>query len=319
MRYFIILFAMVVSGCDDLLPLSSPEQVVIKYLEARLSEQYRDSYQYISAEDKQHKNIEAFLEETHTGASALKGMLSDSIKFSIKDSVISNNKAVVRVDVIRPDVPSLVLALMDADKPPGIKGLTMKTYTQSINLRKENGQWRVFLGWQVEGLIIEARALRDKHDLIGAAEKYSEVLSLNVDSDIAAQALKEINSETKESNEKAAYIASIKLYDLKVEYQETRRHGRVPGVEFKLKNNGVRSLDRVEVTIYFKDESGSTIHEDNFHPVFVSPYSTSSNKPLKPNYVWKAEQDKFYVSKSVPDEWKEGAVSARITDIKFTE
>jgi hypothetical protein len=40
---------------------------------------------------------------------------------------------------------------------------------------------------------------------------------------------------------------------------------------------------------------------------------------LKQNYIWQMENGNFYKAASVPTEWKEGAVSAKITDIKFAE
>lgn len=51
--------------------------------------------------------------------------------------------------------------------------------------------------------------------------------------------------------------------------------------------------------------------------MWVTKYSISDNKPLKPNYIWQLERGKFYQAKSVPDEWKAGSVSAKITDLEF--
>ncbi len=93
--------------------------------------------------------------------------------------------------------------------------------------------------------------------------------------------------------------------------------GRVPGVTFKLKNNGDRTLDKVKVTVFFNDENGNIIFEEDYHPVLVSDYSLYDNKPLKPNYVWRNERGRFYSAKSVPSEWKTGDVTAKITDIEF--
>ena len=70
--------------------------------------------------------------------------------------------------------------------------------------------------------------------------------------------------------------------------------------------------------MYFKDAKGNVIAEETYYPVLVSEFSFGrDNKPLKPNYIWQLERGKFYRADSVPDEWKEGAVSAKITDIEF--
>jgi len=94
----------------------------------------------------------------------------------------------------------------------------------------------------------------------------------------------------------------------------------VPGVTFKIRNDGERSLDNVEVTIYFKNERGNVISEEDYNPVLVTKYSFSADKKaLKPGYIWQMEQGKFYTAKQVPSEWKEGSIDASITDIRFTE
>jgi hypothetical protein len=119
---------------------------------------------------------------------------------------------------------------------------------------------------------------------------------------------------------KAAYMdENLELYDLSAKYIETFVDGRVPGVLFKLRNNGEKSLDRVEVTVYFKDGNGNVIAEEDFHPVRVSEYSLNDNKPLRPGYIWQVEQGRYYTAKQVPSEWKEGSIEASITDIRFTE
>lgn len=119
----------------------------------------------------------------------------------------------------------------------------------------------------------------------------------------------------------AEYIAQhVELYDVSAKYMNAALDGRVPGVLFKIRNNGDRSLDRVEVTIYFKDAAGRVIAEEDYHPVLVSEYSFSgNNKPLKPGYIWQMEKGKFYSAKKVPDEWEEGSIDAAITEVRFTE
>jgi len=124
-----------------------------------------------------------------------------------------------------------------------------------------------------------------------------------------------------EDSIKAAYIAEhLELYDVSAKYMDSLLDGQVPGVLFKVRNKGERSLDKVEVTVYFKNANGGVIAEEEYIPVLVSEFSFSGdNKPLKPGYVWQMEKGKFYAAKSVPSEWKEGSVAASITEIRFTE
>lgn len=121
------------------------------------------------------------------------------------------------------------------------------------------------------------------------------------------------------SREEASYIGEhLQLYDLEAKYFDSILDGQVPGVTFKLKNTGNRTLNEVEVRVEFMDENGQAIAEEEYHPVLVSEYNVSGdNTPLRPNYIWQGEPDQFYSAKSVPSEWAEGKARAIITDIEF--
>jgi hypothetical protein len=158
----------------------------------------------------------------------------------------------------------------------------------------------------------------------GTAEKV-QMKQANLQSE-AVQAEREVEEqaktekERKEKEEKKAYIPSIDLYGFKAKYFSTYLDGRIPGVEFKLKNKGTRTLRKVEVTVYFKDRSGTVIAEKDYNPVLVTEYSFGGdNKPLKPNYIWQLERGKFLQATSIPAEWAEGNAEARITDIDFLD
>lgn len=160
-----------------------------------------------------------------------------------------------------------------------------------------------------------------------AAEGISQSLTSAFDDNSASRPSAEARADDgnpeqgQATAQSAEYIAQhVELYDVSAKYMNAALDGRVPGVLFKVRNNGDRSLDRVEVTIYFRDASGRVIAEEDYHPVLVSEYSFSGdNKPLKPGYIWQMEKGKFYSAKKVPDEWEEGSVDAAITEIKFTE
>lgn len=119
--------------------------------------------------------------------------------------------------------------------------------------------------------------------------------------------------------EEAAYIkANLRLYDLEAKYYESMLDGKIPGVDFKIKNGGTRTVNRLTVRIVFQDSEGKPIAEEEYNPVFVVEGGFSDNdKPLRPNYIWQNEPDRFYTAKSVPSEWAEGKATATITDIEF--
>lgn len=157
------------------------------------------------------------------------------------------------------------------------------------------------------------------YDLYGyisrpALQKASAPSSVSSLTDSAVSSADEVNA--KPSIEEAAYIKqNLTLYDLEAKYFETYS-GRTPGVNFKMKNNGNRTLNSVTVRIVFKDAEGNAIAEEEYNPVLVSSYGTD-NTPLRPGYIYQNERDKFYTADKVPSEWKSGNASATITDIEF--
>ena len=118
-----------------------------------------------------------------------------------------------------------------------------------------------------------------------------------------------------------AYIHDhLELYELKASYMDSLLNGRIPGVAFKLRNKGDKTLEKVKVVVLFKDAAGAVIAEEDFLPVLVTEYSFGGdNKPLRPGYIWQMERGKFYMAKGVPTEWSEGAAEARITEIRFAK
>jgi len=111
----------------------------------------------------------------------------------------------------------------------------------------------------------------------------------------------------------AAYARNhVRLYGVVAKHYDSLLDGRVPGVEFKLQNNGDKTLTKVSVTVYFKDRTGKTIHEASYRPL-------ASFEELRPGYIWQMERGKFYTTGSVPSEWQTGAVTAKITECEIRE
>jgi len=62
------------------------------------------------------------------------------------------------------------------------------------------------------------------------------------------------------SFDKSQYIAQhLQLYDVSAKYVKSVVGNKVPGVFFKIRNSGTRTLNRVVITAYFKDREGKTI------------------------------------------------------------
>jgi hypothetical protein len=117
------------------------------------------------------------------------------------------------------------------------------------------------------------------------------------------------------AQERAEYIAGyLELYETSARYQKLAYDEILPGIRFKLKNTGPRTLEEVEVSVFFKDAAGNVISEKKFYPV-----RPSENEPLKPGFIWQMEPNYFYSAKNVPSEWKQELTEFRITDIRFSD
>ena len=85
--------------------------------------------------------------------------------------------------------------------------------------------------------------------------------------------------------------------------------------EIKVKNNGNKSITQLTVTVYFKDESGNTIGENNINIGISDVYNTVS--ALKPNYEWASEEDHYYELKKLSDNINPTRNEIKITSVKF--
>lgn len=341
MAVMCVLTILLLVGCEKI--GSSPKEVLSKYLDASLNGRYEEAYQYVSAKDKAIKSLQEYLSENSKEEGLFARALASKISYKIKEVTITGNNAKASVEVTTPDFGVIFedilgvafksafgekkdekeIEKMLAEKYKG-KEIPVTNTTQLFDLINGPEGWKVFFDWETKKKINEAmsqaKQLEKEKKIYAAKDKYQEVLELNSKMVEATEKIEELNKEIKSFKEKQAYIKNVVLYDLKAKYYKTYLEDRLPGVKFKLKNKGNRTLKKVEVTIYFKDANGIIITEKTYCPVLVTEYSFGSdNKPLKPNYIWQLEREKFYKADSVPSEWKEGAVSAKITNIEFAE
>jgi hypothetical protein len=355
---WLIMFSfMAITGCDNIYWFiqSGPKEVLNNYLDASLKNRSEEAYKYVSSEDQSAKSLDEYKAETVKKGNAFSEIITSNVSFKVLTVTETGDSAKADVEITRPDMGVMFKDLMGAafksafggKENSDLKKELMKKYEneefptttkkEDFHLVKEKEGWKIFLGWKdkkearekekakrkkqagIEVLLLEAKTLRVSKDFTGAIQKYEEALALGGETFEARNAIREIKFEREAIKEKQTYFNKVVLYDLKAKYYETLLEGRLPGVEFKLKNKGDRTLKKVEVTVYFKDAKGTIIAEKEYHPVLKTSYSLLSrnNKPLKPNYIWQMERGKFYKADSVPSEWKEGRVSAKITNIEF--
>jgi hypothetical protein len=332
-------------------PAPAPEEVLSAYLEAQKSGNFEAAYGLLSTADRAFRSKDEYQADEEKGF-AIAGALAQAFTYKVKSVKLDGLKSVITVENTHPDVmaivgPILAMALTGGDDDA--KGKVRKAVTERLasgnfptattvftkTLIKEADGWRVY-----EGLEVKSRATRllEEGERLARAKKYEaaensfgQVANIPGDEvkDEREKGRKELaeakaNAEKTKANaekeqRKQAYLKRLKLYDLETGLYDTYLDKRVRGVKFKLKNEGDLTLSRVEVTVYFKDATGTTIHEESFVPVSVKSFGLDNRGPLRPGYIWELERGTFYTAKSVPTEWKPGAAEARITDLDFLE
>jgi len=149
-----------------------PVQVLKYYLKAVYARDYRAAYERISVEDRKHKSEVDYLGENPSflgPALELSSKLTDMIEFRNLRTEILADRATIKFSVRFPDAnaPPLQKLLLEFDpdrlarlsikeiqavkkKLESMRGqgnLPMIEGEDSLELARENGQWRVLLGW----------------------------------------------------------------------------------------------------------------------------------------------------------------------------
>ena len=117
--------------------------------------------------------------------------------------------------------------------------------------------------------------------------------------------------DANEKEPEEEYIAKVILRNVTMGKSTTGKDG----VFGELKNTGNRTLDEVEITIYYLDKTGKPIYERKYSPVFVErlSFDPDTRQPLKPNYV-----REFGYTLHSPSEWS-GKVNVAVTKVKFAD
>jgi len=333
----IILIAAALSFAGCGINTESPENVLQTYRRAVESGDKDVAYKLLSIKDRTIKSLEEYRGKNSEDLWFSKAF-SDVTTYKVISTDIRGEKASIKLESRYPDL-NVIVADYEAAKKSGDEEARKKVVsrmkahdfpkmseTSTFDLVLEPDGWKIFVDYEkdakVAELLKEARKLKDKKKFVAALEKFKEASSLRPNEKYLQDYAQETVDLAKKQAESEAYIPKVELYQLQGRYYNSVLDGRLPGVEFKLKNTGDRTLNEVEVCVYFHDASGTILAEKIYHPVLVisSEYSYSrNNSPLKPGYIWQHESGKFYSAKHVPSEWKPGAVTAKVTYIKFAE
>lgn len=123
----------------------------------------------------------------------------------------------------------------------------------------------------------------------------------------------------KTSAEKMEYIEKyLQLFEIESSYIKTYSDEEVPAFRYAIKNTGRETLTKIEVLVYFLDKEGTPFFEENYFPVLVSDSGFNDSRPLKPNYTFRMESNKWMTEKSLGEEWG-GEIDIEIVEIELSE
>lgn len=118
--------------------------------------------------------------------------------------------------------------------------------------------------------------------------------------------------------EKSEYMENkVSIFDFEATRIDTYSDKNIPAVRFAIKNIGNKSLDKVKVTVIFYDWDDLPIYEKSYLPVLVSEYSVSGDTPLKPNYIKREKEGRYYTVEELGPEWS-GKATISVTEIEFS-
>jgi len=197
---------------------------------------------------------------------------------------------------------------------------------EAEHLRKEQEAQRLKEERQLQqvkkALAIQKQAIQLKKDgqLCQALSKYQEIMAI----DEIIKLPNEITVNTKEAieelNKKISYLEKVEIHRFEATHINTLSRKNIPAVRFKLNNTGDRNLNKVSITIYFKNAIGKIIKEKNYHPIFVTEYKNSRNtKPLEAGHSWDMPEGEYYTIDDMPSEWQDGEAEIKVTDLEFVK
>ena len=172
------------------------------------------------------------------------------------------------------------------------------------------------IDWKLSGITLPAQPVRSSlDDIAQSALKSARAKTPKVNKSRKDQGKKKRVQVAKLSSEKKAYMEDMELKNLTVGKGKKFLFGSPnPGLFATLTNKGNRTLNEVEVTVYFYNGKGAIVSEKKLYPVSVSKYRPGrDNDPLQSQ---KSKKVGYLVKEFAPSSWA-GKVQMRVTNIMF--
>lgn len=128
------------------------------------------------------------------------------------------------------------------------------------------------------------------------------------------------NSVASNTDSSVDYADKIQILNAKASWANTYS-GREVGVDLKVKNIGDKTVTDLAITVFFLDEAGNPIHEDDFSVASSGDLARTTAliydldvSPIRPNYI---RDLRNLSSKNVPTDWKGGTVRAKVKRVEL--
>lgn len=323
----------------------SAKTTLSQFLDATLKGQHAQVYALHASADQAVQSEQAFLAEKSGMGAGLAQIVNSQTRYQILSLEETGEQAQAQVEMNLPDYSKVMGAMMgevfksalsaaaqnkDAAKPEqgqqeiankmqahlkNAKDLPRITRTETYQLVKEDGKWKIFANWaqdqRIARLREEAKALQDKEDISGSKARYDEILSLRPSDADAQEQAKSLGEKLERQAAHRAYFAKLPLSKVKVEpYDGYFADHQLVGT---LKNTGDRTLLRVTLAIYYLNAKGQPIFEESYSPITASD-ADDQDELLKPGYV----KEFSHGISDVPSEWA-GKVKVEISKLEFLD
>ena len=290
-----------------------PEAAAFAYVKALLNSDHEAAYGLLTEADRAAASLEEW------SGKQLRPLLPSRWNVELQRVDTHGATADIELEVTYPELEQLLSRLrlfasmpLTGDSLEAILGGYLENTLPTVS-----DVWPIKLtftedtGWLISADVATAKARNLRTSVYRADTKeekisvWSEIVKLSPNDAKAATKLERLVGEVE-------YLDKVHITNLRVGVGKSYR-GEEKAVFGTVVNKGDKTLDKVQVTVYFLDEQGRPMYEERYHAVLVSSYS-SDNGPLRPNY-----RESFgYSARDVPDGWS-GDVDAKVTNLEFSK